>query len=118
MLDAVQERRALTGRLRDCLAERETLEAESGRFIHREEYTGWRSGAESLLAETNRHLDEAEKLAPRPEKEPGPDTLRALSAKLERTLQEDRAELERIRRERSEEKTRQQDRSQDRGFSW
>ena len=118
MLDAVQERGALTGRLRECLQERETAEADGGRFIHREEYKDWRSDAESLLAETNQHLDEAEKLAPRPEKEPGPDTLRTLSAKLERTLREDRAELERIRRERTEEKTRQQDRSQDRGFSW
>ena len=117
MLNAVQERGALTGRLRECLQERETAEADGGRFIHREEYKDWRSDAESLLAETNRHLDEAEKLAPRLEKEPGVDTLRTVSEKLERTLQEDRAELERIRRERSEEKTRQQDRSQDRGFS-
>ena len=115
MLDAVQERGALTGRLQDCLAERETLEADVGRFIHREEYTGWRSGAESLLAEANRHLDQMETLAPR--EKPGVDTLRTVSEKLERTLREDRAELERIRRERSEEKTRQQDRSQDRGFS-
>ncbi len=115
-LDAAKERRALAGRLRDCLGERETLEAEGGRFIHREEYKGWSAGAGSLLAETGRYLDGAEKLAPR--EEPGPGSLRSLSAKLERMLQEDRAELERIRRERSEGKTRQQDRSQDRGFSW
>ncbi len=115
-LDAAKERRALAGRLRDCLGEREPLEAEGGRLFHREEYKGWRSGAETLLAEANRHLDQTKKLAPR--EEPGPDTLRTLSSKLERTLQEDRAELERIRRERSEAKTRQQDRSRDRGFSW
>jgi len=115
-LDAAKERRALAGRLRDCLGERETLEAEGGRFIHREAYKGWSAGAGSLLAETGRYLDGAEKLAP--SEEPGPGSLRSLSAKLERMLQEDRAELERIRRELTEGKTRQQDRSQDRGFSW
>ena len=115
-LDAAKERRALAGRLRDCLGERETLEAEGGRFIHREEYKGWRSGAETLLAEASRYLDGAEKFAPR--EEPGPDTLRTLSSKLDSKLQEDRAELERIRRELTEGKTRQQDKSQDRGFSW
>ena len=43
---------------------------------------------------------------------------RTAERKLERMLQEDRAELERIRRELAEGKTRQKDRRQDRGFSW
>ena len=118
-MEAVKERAALRGRLRDCLGEREPVEARGGRFIHREDYPDWRSRAESLLAETNTHLDETEKLAPDPEKEPGVETLRTLSAALDRSLLEDSAEMERIRQERTEEEKRQQqDRSQDRDISW
>ena len=117
-MDAAREGGALTGRLRDCLRERETVEAGGVRFTRREGYADWRSRAETLLAEANRHLDAVEKLEPRPENDPAPDPLRTVSAKLDRSLREDSAELERIRRERSEEKTRQRDRSQDRGFSW
>ena len=115
--EAVKRDVALTGRLQDCLEERETFVAGGGRFTRREEYADWRSGAESLLAETKQHLGEVEKLVPRLELDREPDSLRTLSADLERTLREERAQQERIRRQRSERETRQRDRSQDRGFS-
>ncbi|MDE0058155.1 MAG: phytanoyl-CoA dioxygenase family protein [Defluviicoccus sp.] len=117
-MEAEKECRALTRKLRDCLAERESLGIDGGRFVAREEYPDWRSRAESLLEKVDRHLEEAEKRAPRPQEDRQPDTLRALSGKLQRALREDRAELERIRRERDDEKTRQRVRSEDRGFSW
>ena len=109
--EAARERGKLTARLEACLRERE---AHEGPFVQRKDYPEWRSRARDLLAEAKGDLDRAAKL---PEDRPGVDRLRGLSETLERSLRADRAELERLRNEHTQEQSRRQDRSQDRGFS-
>ena len=65
-----------------------------------------------MLAETNGHPDEAREYT----KDPGVGELRRLSAVFDRTLREDRAEIERTRRERAEAEARRQ-RDMSCGFS-
>ena len=111
---AAWERGRLTARLERCLGERKTGQTREGSFVRREDYPEWRSRAAGLLAEAKQDLDRAAEL---PEDRSGVERLRTLSETLDRTLREDRAELERIRKERAEEQSRRRDRSQDRGFS-
>ncbi len=111
---AAWERGRLTARLERCLGERKTGETRQGSFVRREAYPEWRSRAEALLAEAKGDLEQAEQL---PADRPGVDRVRTLSETLDRTLREDRAEIERLRKERAEEQSRRRDRSQDRGFS-
>ena len=113
-LRAAWERGRLTARLERCLGERRTGDTREGSFVRREAYPEWRSRAEGLLAEAKEDLDRAADLPP---DRSGVDRLRTLSETLDRTLREDRAELERLRNERAEERSRRRDRSQDRGFS-
>ena len=104
--EAARERGRLTARLEACLGERETGEA----------YPEWRSRAEALMAEAKGDLERAAEL---PEDKSGVERLRGLSETLDQTLREDRAEIERLRKERAkaQSRERQQDRGQDRGFS-
>ena len=111
---AAWERGRLTARLEACLGERKTGETRQGSFVRREDYAEWRSRAEALLAEAKGDLDRAAQL---PRDRSGVERLRTLSETLDRTLREDRAEIERLRNERAEEQSRRRDRSQDRGFS-
>ena len=117
-MDAAGERLDLSWEIRDCLAEREAGDREHyGLFVRRDAYGEWRSGAEALMEKANRHLDEAGKRDPGHEEDGATKTLRERAAELQKTLREDREKIERIENERAQEQTRQQDRSQGRGFS-
>ncbi len=117
-VEAVDDRADLSREIRECLEQREAGAREhGGLFVFRDPHREWMSGAEALLAKANRHLEEAGKRHPDPERDEGTKTLRGLTADLDRTLREDRATIERIEKERAREQTRQQDRSQGRGFS-
>ena len=117
-LEADRECAVLSREIRECLEERRAGAREhGGLFVFRDPHREWMSGAEALLAKANRHLEEAGKRHPDREQDEGTKTLRGLTAGLDRTLREDHTTIERIEKERAREQTRQQDKSQGRGFS-
>ena len=101
-------------RLRNCAGER------GGSFVRQEDYPVWRHGTERAVREAEEILSDGRKYAPHFAHDPKlRDTLRTVSASLDRSLREDGAEWERVQSERAEARARQrqQDRSRDRGFS-
>ena len=116
--DAIHERADLSREIRECLKQREAGDMEHyGLFVRRDAHREWMSGAEVLMEKANRHLEAAGKRDPGREEGTTMETLRDAAAELEKTLREDAEKIQRIENERAQEQTRQQDRSQGRGFS-
>ncbi len=104
--------------LQSSMRERELAATHSLPFVRQEGYGTWRSLAEWAVDNAKEMLADEKDLAPLFKEDPSlGQVLADASAALDRTMQDERGEWERIRRERSEKEQQEQRRDRSQGFS-